>query len=176
MLVCSKCGEVMGDDIKFCPSCGTGTGTAVKVEDDIKNEPAVIEPVESSSEQGQQYQNTESASTGSKIEEDSKTSFFDAIKCFVTKIIDFKSETGKKEYWFGFLFYVIVCAACVILSDIAFIGWTFHFVQIAAALAFISMTIRRINNIKLPWYRIFFYLIPVYGQIRFFIEMLMPTV
>lgn len=208
MLVCSKCGEVLPDDIKFCPSCGTGTATAAKAEADTEettspsvNDLIPAEPVVSESSEEQQSSSSDNSNSGytgagagagaagaagagagstgfnsnTYNGPDASITFIDAAKNYVFKIVDFQSQAGKKEYWFGFLSYVIVIVACFILGRIPYIGWTFHFVQLAGALAFISMTIRRLRNIQLPWTRIFFYLIPVYGQIRFFIEMLQPT-
>ena len=205
MLVCSKCGEALPDDIKFCPSCGTGTSTAAKAEEVTApsvDELIPAEPVvsESSDEQQQSSSSDNSnngytgagagaagaagagAGTGSTgfnsntyNGPDASITFIDAAKNYVFKIVDFQSQAGKKEYWLGFLCYAIVVVACCVLGRIPYIGWTFSFVQLAGALATISMTVRRLRNLELPWTRIFFYLIPVYGQIRFFIEMLQPT-
>ena len=211
MLICSKCGTVLGDDILFCTSCGTGTSTATRTDDKIGTEDLM--PVEDKSEEASEaadsiretseeisedasgaaseatglvasnaYESGDTGSASSTGSTDSKggakvtVGFVEAIKCFITKIIDFKSETGKMEFWFGFLFYAIVCIVCAWADDIPFIGWTFNLVLIAATLAFISSIVRRLNNLKFPWYRIFIYIIPVYGQIRFVIEMLRPTV
>ena len=224
MLICSKCGAVLEDDISFCTSCGTGTSTATRTEDKVSKEDLL--PVEDKAEEelekeaekveadasgavgsiqetaeeiseetakvagtaseasaeatglvattahGSGDQGSGSSTGGAKV----TVGFIEAIKCFITKIIDFKSETGKMEFWFGFLFYVILCAVCVFSDDIPFVGWTFDLVLIAGGLAFISSIVRRLNNLKIPWYRIFIYIIPVYGQIRFVIEMLRPTV
>lgn len=211
MLVCSKCGEVLPDDIKFCPSCGTGTATAAKAEEAVEEKveaaaPTVddlipAEPVVSDSSEQQQTGSSDNngytgagagagaagaagagAGTGNSgfntntyNGPDASITFIDAAKNYVFKIVDFQSQAGKKEFWFGFLCYAIVIAACWILGHIPYIGWTFHFVQLAGALATISMTVRRLRNLQLPWTRVFFYLIPVYGQIRFIIEMLQPT-
>lgn len=206
MLVCSKCGEVLPDDIKFCPSCGTGTATAAKAEADTEettapsvNDLIPAEPVVSESSEEQQSSSSDNSNSGytgagagaagaagagagstgfnsnTYNGPDASITFIDAAKNYVFKIVDFQSQAGKKEYWFGFLCYAIVIVACLVLGRIPYIGWTFSFVQLAGALATISMTIRRLRNLELPWTRIFFYLIPVYGQIRFFIEMLQPT-
>lgn len=208
MLVCSKCGEVLPDDIKFCPSCGTGTATAAKAEAETEetaapsvNDLIPAEPVVSESSEEQQSSSSDNSNSGytgagagagaagaagagagstgfnsnTYNGPDASITFIDAAKNYIFKIVDFQSQAGKKEYWFGFLCYVIVIVACCVLGRIPYIGWTFHFVQLAGALATISMTIRRLRNLELPWTRIFFYLIPVYGQIRFFIEMLQPT-
>lgn len=162
MITCSKCGETMGDDVKFCPSCGTGTSTATQTPDP---EPAQAQvpaaPVITNN-------NNYNTNTGS---DNSNVSFGTAIKNFVVKIVDFRSKTCKREYWFGFLFYVIILAGAWVADYIPFVQYAAVGLQIAACLAFISMTVRRLNDLDRPWYRIFMYLIPVYGQILFFQEL-----
>ena len=149
MIICSKCGAELGDDQPFCPNCGTGTSSAQRTQ-----VPAVTPAPESYS---------------SSSEPD--IAFLDCVKNFFIRIVDFKSTCLKKEFWFGFLTYIVVLASLNLLDDIPFAGFAFDIAIIAASLAFISLTVRRLNKLGLPWYRIFIYMIPVYGQIRFVIEM-----
>ena len=51
---------------------------------------------------------------------------------------------------------------------VKYIAWA---VRLAAMLAFVSSTVRRLRDLGRPWFRIFMYLIPIYGQILYFTEL-----
>lgn len=187
MIICSKCGETLPDDLKFCPSCGTGTATAAKVveaaataapepapvaqpESVAQPEPVIQAPAVTGTETNYQNRNTY---TGADQGQDNEAhmNFGIAIKNFVTKIVDFTGRAGKKEYWFGALFFLIIMVVGVAADYIPFVKYGAFLVKAAACLAFVSATVRRIRDVGMPWTRIFFYLIPVYGQIRYFVEL-----
>lgn len=162
MITCSKCGETMGDDVKFCPSCGTGTSTAYK-----SSEPApVLSQIPATAEASGSAYNENRTSP-----DDSKVSFGRAIKNFIVNIVNFSDKTGKREYWFGFLFFVIICVGTAVADYIPGVNYVVGALSLIALLPLISMTARRLNDLGLPRKRIFLYLVPVYGQIRFFIEL-----
>lgn len=165
MITCPKCGETMGDDIKFCPSCGTGTSTATQTAEPVQPVQTEAAPQVPAAPVYTTNTNTNSGTSNSDV------NFGTAIKNFVTKIVDFRSTTCKKEYWFGFLFFVIVIAGAGVADYIPFVRYASLALQLAACLAFISMTVRRLNDLGKSWKRIFMYLIPVYGQILFFQEL-----
>lgn len=195
MIICSKCGETLPDDIRFCPSCGTGTATAAKAAEPV-SEPApapveptpqpvqpepVVEPVTAAApvaapmvvENANNYQNggNYNNSANSTQNSEARMNFGLAIKYFITKIVDFTGRSGKREYWFGALFFLIVMVVGVAVDYVPFVKYAGYLVRAAACLAFVSATVRRIRDVGMPWTRIFFYLIPVYGQIRYFIEL-----
>lgn len=185
MITCPKCGETMGDDLRFCPSCGTGLSTVVKVEDPAPapvQEPIqqpVQQPIQQPVQEAApavvpaptyQYNNTNNGYTNNAGNAQNVT-FGSSVKNFVTKIVDFKGTTCKKEYWFGFLFAGLVIIATCVIDYIPFVGYVTWVFSAAACLGLTSMTVRRLRDLGKPWTRIFMYLIPVYGQILFFKEL-----
>ena len=183
MIICSKCGERLPDDLKFCTSCGTGTATATKVVEAAAEavsepapapqaEPVIQAPAVTGTDANYQSGNTYTgAGQNQNQSSDGRMNFGLAIKNFITKIVDFTGTAGKKEYWFGALFFLIVMIAGIVVDYIPFVKYAAFLVRAAACLAFVSSTVRRIRDLGMPWTRIFFYLIPVYGQIRHFVEL-----
>lgn len=189
MIICSKCGETLPDDLKFCPSCGTGTATAAKVveaaaeavsepapapqvEPAPQAEPVIQAPAVTGTDTNYQNGNTYTgAGQNQNQNSEERMNFGLAIKNFVIKIVNFTGTAGKKEYWFGALFFLIVMIVGVAVDYIPFVKYGAYLVRAAACLAFVSATVRRIRDLGMPWTRIFFYLIPVYGQIRYFVEL-----
>lgn len=187
MIICSKCGETLPDDLKFCPSCGTGTATAAKVAEAAaetvsepapepqvdpvpQTEPVIQAPAVTGTDTNYQNGNTYTGANQDQSADD-RMNFGLAIKNFVTKIVNFTGTAGKKEYWFGALFFLIVMVVGVAVDFVPFVKYAAYLVRAAACLAFVSATVRRIRDLGMPWTRIFFYLIPVYGQIRYFVEL-----
>lgn len=175
MIICSKCGETMSDDLKFCPSCGTGTSTATKVADPSQEtvtdtaeqapqEPQAPQVPVSTNDQYQGYGNTGSQGAD-------RINFGTAIKNFIIRIVDFRGTTGKREYWFGVLFFLAIMVTGGVAGFIPFVKYVAWAVRLAAMLAFVSSTVRRLRDLGRPWFRIFMYLIPIYGQILYFTEL-----
>ena len=185
MKICSKCGETLPDDLKFCPSCGTGTATAAQVVEPASDTVSeVSEPIASTDPQPEttmqapavtgtenNYQNNTYTGAGQSSNSEERMNFGIAIKNFITRIVNFTGTAGKKEYWFGALFFLIVMVVGVVVDYVPFVKYAAYLVRAAACLAFVSATVRRIRDLGMPWTRIFFYLIPVYGQIRYFVEL-----
>lgn len=160
MIICTKCGETLPDGTTFCPSCGTGTTTATTFEEADDNntttEPITNPPIVN-----------QSSANGAN--------FGNSIVAFITKIFVYNQKTSKTEFWFGALFYAIVMAVAGTLGSIPVIGYFTWIINVADCLALISCTVRRLNDIGFRWTRIFMYLIPIYGVIRFVLDMLMPA-
>lgn len=149
MITCTKCGETFEDGIKFCPSCGTGTA----------------------SNNAQNYSNAPSVDKAAQ----NGNNFGNAIMAFITKIVNFSDKAGKTEFWFGCIFFAIVMAGISFLNGVPVIKYFTWLVYCADCLALISNTVRRLNDIGFKRSHVFIYLIPIYGIIRWVMDMLKPS-
>ena len=78
-------------------------------------------------------------------------SFTESIKMCFQKYIDFNGRAGRPEYWWFFLFSLIVSVALSIVAMVAFfltfLEWIFALVILLPSLA---VTVRRLHDTNRP--------------------------
>lgn len=83
--------------------------------------------------------------------------FGTAIKVCFQKYVDFSGRARRSEYWFFYLFYVLVLAVATAISETLS-----NLVVLAFLLPLLSAAVRRMHDVgKSGW----FLLIPIYGFI-----------
>ncbi len=96
-------------------------------------------------------------------------SFGEAIKLFFTNYVNFKGRASKSEYWWIFLFNVLVNIPNYILSVI--VPPVSGLISLALIIPGLALYVRRMHDIGKHWYRIFIGLIPIAGIIIMIIDL-----
>lgn len=92
-------------------------------------------------------------------------SFADAVKTCLSKYVDFNGRARRSEYWYFFLFNLIVSIIASIIVKITGLNFISGLVSLAFLLPGLSVTVRRLHDIGKKWTWIFMSLIPVAGAI-----------
>ncbi len=98
----------------------------------------------------------------------SNVSFIDAVKLFFTRYVDFKGRSRRREYWWMFLFHILVGIVLTLLT-IAF-NWSEEDVNVAITLYYgvvaipsLALSIRRLHDIGYSWYYMLASFVPIIG-------------
>ncbi len=87
-------------------------------------------------------------------------SFQDAVKICFSKYVDFKGRARRSEFWWWFLFTVIVgCVFQMISHTLGYI------VNLALLLPTLAVSVRRLQDLGKEWFWILLLLIPFIGAI-----------
>lgn len=89
-----------------------------------------------------------------------RVSFGEAIKLYFKNYVNFTGRSTASEYWWSFLFQVLVCM-------IPIVG---QFVALALIIPSLSISVRRLHDTGKPWYYMFMGLIPIAGLIILIIQ------
>ncbi len=108
--------------------------------------------------------------------------FSQSIKTVFHKYLDFNGRASVSEYWWFALFEIVVYGALNILGAIfggsSMPGWV-YFIEgafwLATVLPAISVSVRRMHDIGKGGGWIFISLVPIVGQIWFFILTVLPS-
>lgn len=138
-MVCRKCGEVIGDNDRFCGFCGTPQQQ--------ERPETVLNP------QHVHYENC--AHT-----EKAKIGFPEAVVLFFKNYTNFKGRSRRSEYWWAWLFTALVSSVLTAaIPDIAGL-WT-----VITCIPTLSLAVRRLHDIgKSGWWYLI-YAIPLVGGI-----------
>ncbi len=138
-MFCTKCGTNIPDGSAFCTKCGAPVG----------------QPAGETQQAPQQtYAQPQYAPVLPR-----SVSFVDAIKLFFKHYADFEGRATKSEYWFAFLFQMVVSLAT---GWIPVIGWL---ISVALFIPNLSISIRRLHDIGKSWVYYLMGLIPFAGII-----------
>ena len=85
----------------------------------------------------------------------SNESFVDALKLFVTRVIDFKGRSRRKEYWYVQLALFMVSA--VLLASFTFhpnteLYWAIQLYSLVVFVPSLSLSVRRLHDTGHNWY------------------------
>lgn len=154
-MFCYKCGTQLPDDLVFCTNCGT------KVDDGAQPAaPAPAANTQYTPQYNNQYANTTSTAGSPK-----KVGFGEAIKLFFTNYANFSGRSTASEYWWAYLFNMIVSA---VVSAIPIVG---VIVALALFIPGLSLTVRRLHDTGKSGSYIFMSLIPLAGPIILIIQL-----
>ena len=96
-------------------------------------------------------------------------SFGEAIKLMFKKIFKFSGRSSKSEFWWGYLFFQLIS----LVYFIPYLGWIISIGGIVLWLGCeLPLTVRRLHDVGRSGTYFFMFLIPVYGIVCFFREML----
>jgi uncharacterized membrane protein YhaH (DUF805 family) len=91
--------------------------------------------------------------------------FIESVKSVLTKYAEFKGRASRSEYWWYFLFNVIINIATAIIDSIVDpggVGWVGLIASLGLLLPSIAVGVRRVHDVgKSGW----FILIPIYNLI-----------
>lgn len=143
-MFCEKCGSKLEEDAAFCTNCGA----------------RVEEYVPSSAEPGQQ---SPAPVVYTNVQQSNSVSFGGAIKLFFKNYANFTGRASRGEYWWVFLFNVIIST---VLGIIPLIGWILGILySLAMFVGGLSLCIRRLHDTGKSWPHILIFLIPIAGPI-----------
>lgn len=146
-MFCQKCGAEIDDGLTFCTNCG-------EKQIDVKSE-AVNQSENSST-------NSYEASIG--LESPMNVSFVEAIKLFFINYVNFTGRSTKSEYWWAYLFNLIVS---MVVSGIPYVG---QIVALGLLLPGLAVAVRRLHDTGKSWTYMFMGLIPIAGVIILIIQ------
>ena len=102
-------------------------------------------------QQGHAQVQTSSAPSSKKV------GFGRAIKLFFTNYVNFTGRASRREFWFGFLFQILVILLTIGIPFIRYL------VPLALIIPNLSLKIRRLHDIGQAWYWLLIVLVPVAG-------------
>lgn len=142
-MFCTKCGNSIPDGAAFCTRCG-----------------ARVNPEDTKAQQApEQAAAPEQAQVQYAPVLPRSVSFIDAIKLFFIHYADFNGRATKSEFWFAYLFQLVVSLATIYIP---IIGWL---VSVALIIPNLSIVIRRLHDIGKSWVYLLMGLIPFAGII-----------
>ena len=125
-MFCTKCGANLPDGAAFCTNCGAQMGAPAP---EAQQAPEAAQaPV---NQAAPQYAPVLPRSV----------SFVDAIKLFFKHYADFNGRATKSEYWFAFLFQIIVSLATSWIPGVGYL------VSLALSVPNLCVAIRRLHDI-----------------------------
>lgn len=154
-MFCPECGKQIENSAAFCPECGKALTSAQSAA------PQPAQPVDYTYQPGQQSGYAQPEPEGSS----GKVTFVEAIKLFFQNYANFTGRSTKSEYWWAFLFNLLVSMAVLVLPDV--IG---GIISIAFLIPSLSLGIRRLHDIGKPWPYILMNLIPIAGTIYIIVQ------
>lgn len=96
-------------------------------------------------------------------------SFGEAIKLFFKNYVNFTGRSSRSEYWFAFLFNVLISIPETIISS--YIPPLGGLISLGLMIPGIAAFVRRMHDIGKPWYRMFIGLIPIAGVIILIVDL-----
>lgn len=141
-MLCPSCGADVAEENKVCPNCGTDLNVQQTNGFDYNPEVAVSPK---------------------------KVTFGEAIKLFFVNYTNFKGRATVAEYWYVFLFNIIISTA---VSFIPSVGAAIPAIYgIATIIPGLSITVRRLHDTGKSWKYLLISLIPVVGTIILIIRL-----
>ena len=146
-MTCRYCGELLAENAKFCTHCGAQVETET-----VQQEPStLINPAHS---------HEEHCAHGDDAAAPEKITFLDAIASFFTRYTDFRGRSRRSEYWWVYLFNILVGTAfAMVIPDLTWI-WSVITLVPGTALA-----VRRLHDIGKSGWWLFITLVPLAGPI-----------
>ena len=141
-MFCRSCGASVSEENKVCPYCGT----------ELNFQQA----------DGFGY-NPEAAASPKNV------TFVEAIKLFFVNYANFEGRASIAEYWFIFLFNIVVGSA---VSLIPYAGTAISTLySIATIIPCLSIAVRRLHDTGKSWKYLFIALIPIAGPIILIVQL-----
>ena len=143
-MYCSKCGKPVQDGAQFCSNCGNPVNGT--------------KPNNATAEKAKNFF-AEMQARADDLKGPEPVDFVKSIKLFFLYALNFKGRSSRSEYWWGYLFNVLLSFA---LNFVPVIG---GLLSIAMIIPGVALSIRRMHDIgKSGWY-LLMGLIPLAGPI-----------
>lgn len=144
----------------FCPSCGK------QLSDNFENCPYCGKIVKQAAPQPEVQQNFNAAQNANMPPK--KVSFGEAIKLFFVNYANFKGRATINEYWYIFLFNIIIG---VVFSFIPYAGTILSSIySVAVFIPGLAIAVRRLHDTGKSWKYLFMGLIPLAGFIILIVQ------
>ena len=92
-------------------------------------------------------------------------SFTDAVKSVLSQYVGFGGRARRSEYWYFFLFYLIVDVVVMIVANVTGLSWLTSILTLALFLPNLAVSIRRLHDIGKSGWFVLLTLIPIVGII-----------
>ena len=145
-MFCSKCGNIMPDGTKFCPSCGA-----------------------------EQVPHSSAVNTRPQFEHGQplpSVSFGTAIRLFFTNYANFSGRSRRSEYWFAWLFLWLVSTVFTILGSEkgGFLFALSSLWSLATLIPGLSLSFRRLHDVGRSGLYLLWLLLPIVGWIMVIVQ------
>ena len=167
-MFCPNCGKDLPENAAFCPECGKKVEITKEQIFSQNTQPEFTSPFDNGNYQGEQpygfpqeeYVNPDAG----------KVDFITAIKLFFKNYANFETRATKTEYWWAFLFNVLVSS---ITGGASYTSGSFIVSAISLALFIpgLAVTVRRLHDTGKKWTYMLINLIPFVGWILFIVQL-----
>lgn len=145
-MFCSKCGNIMPDGTKFCPSCGA-----------------------------EQAPHSSAVNTRPQFEHGQplpSVSFGAAIRLFFTNYANFSGRSRRSEYWFAWLFLWLVSTVFTILGSEkgGFLFALSSLWSLATLIPGLALSFRRLHDAGRSGLYLLWLLLPIVGWIMVIVQ------
>ena len=167
-MFCPNCGKDLPENAAFCPECGNKVTITREQVYSQPTEPEFTSPFDNGGYQSESY--------GFPYEEPvnpnaGKVDFKTAIKLFFQNYANFETRSTKTEYWWAFLFNLLVSSLTSSISFSGGIAVISSVVSVALLIPGLAVTVRRLHDTGKAWTYMFINLIPLVGWILFIIQL-----
>lgn len=151
-MFCMKCGNEIKNGERFCCNCGAEQN----IIPNLVQQEGIYQI-----QQQQQY------NLSTLVVHNGKVSFGKAITLYFKNYVNFKGRASKSEYWWLFLFSMIInILSYIITYNLPILGSALSsLITIAFLLPSLSLSIRRLHDTGKSWVYMFMGLIPIAGPI-----------
>lgn len=148
-MFCPSCGTAVADENKVCPNCGT---------------------ILNVQQQNPEFQQANGFDYNPEVVvSPKKVTFGEAIKLFFVNYANFKGRATIAEYWYVFLFNVIIGT---VVSLIPSVGTTVSYIYaLATLIPGLAIAVRRLHDTGKSWTYLFMSLIPFAGFIILIVQL-----
>ena len=140
-MFCPSCGTFVADENKVCPNCGTELNI---------QQPNGFDPIPD-------------VDVSPK-----KVSFGEAIKLFFVNYTNFKGRATVAEYWFVFLFNIIIGTGTALIPYVGSVVPTIY--AVATFIPGLALAVRRLHDTGKSWKYLLIALIPIAGPIILLVQ------
>lgn len=167
-MFCPNCGTDLPENASFCPECGNRVTITKEQVFSQEKETQYNSPFDNGTYPGENY--------GYPYEEPvnpnaGKVDFKTAIKLFFQNYANFETRSTKTEYWWAFLFNLLVSSLTSSISFSGGIAVISSVVSVVLLIPGLAVTVRRLHDTGKSWTYILINLIPLVGWIFFIIQL-----
>lgn len=176
---CPRCNRAYADIIGKCPQCNislSGNPGASTVQTNTnwtgqnQSQQNGIHPLAGYSQPP--YNSNSNGGTGYVQQSAPSMGFTEAVKTCFTKYATFTGRARRSEFWYFYLFIVIVYALLAFLAQsIEFMELVLLVCPFVIVVPIWAVYIRRLHDTGRDWKFIFWTLVPIYGPIKLIIEL-----
>lgn len=164
-MFCSKCGNIMADGTKYCPSCGARQDDRTVVNDATPNYTTHYEaPQYDRTHYACELDDCTQVNFHCKHSDIGPVNFPEAIKRFFAHYGDFQGRATRSEYWWVMLALSLTSQILAAVSG-SLLGIWVMVVMIPG----LALTVRRLHDVDKPGTHCLWGLAPILGLFAFFI-------